>query len=319
MGPSPAPGGRAIILIALLTAEILLLPWAAGVPEVAVYLRVLPANRRELLISRVRPAVGRQGLSSQAGSSSSSGLASRWPEHPCPGSAPASGRGWTLPLPLAVVGCVCVCVWLGVRTPVWRGVCVCAVGGGVGGVCVECVCLGCGGCVCGGNCVGVCGECMCIHIYTRNGFLSRCLADASTKPLPSEACLGTNRIDVVWERNKRTGLETWSDGLPGRLLGSLGDRGTGPRVMSEPGAPDPGRLAGALCPVSRGERLSWTTLVAFSKDSPAPGLSCGDTLKPRGPGLGPQHSRPGAELSPLSKQTTGPPGSSLSPTLRQPQ
>ena len=33
----------------------------------------------------------------------------------------------------------------------------CVVGGGVGGVCVECVCLG-----CGGNCVGMCGVCMCI-------------------------------------------------------------------------------------------------------------------------------------------------------------
>lgn len=157
------------------------------------------------------------------------------------------------------------------------------------------------------------------HIY-QNGFLSRCLADASTKPLPSEACLGTNRRDAVWERNKRTGLETWSDGLPGCLLGSLGGRGTRPRVMSEPGAPDPGRPTGALCPVSQGERLSWTTLVAFSKDGPAPGLSCDDALKPRGPGLGPQHRQPGAELSPLSKQKTmGPPSSPLSPTLLQPQ
>lgn len=99
----------------------------------------------------------------------------------------------------------------------------CVVGGGVGGVCVECVCLG-----CGGNCVGMCGVCMCRHIYTRNRFLPRCLDDASTKPLPSEACLGTNRIDAVWERNKRTGLETWSNGLPGRLLGSLDTEAPGP-------------------------------------------------------------------------------------------
>ena len=71
--------------------------------------------------------------------------------------------------------------------------------------------------------------------------------------------------------------------------------------------------------MSRGEKLSRTTLVAFSKDSPTPGLSRDDALKPRGPGLGPQHSQPGGDLSPLSEQKTmGPPSSSHSPALLQP-
>lgn len=88
--------------------------------------------------------------------------------------------------------------------------------------------------------------------------------------------------------------------------------------MSEPGPLTQGgqQELYVLCP---GERNSRTTLVAFSKDGPAPGLSRDDALKPRGPGLGPQHSQPGGELSPLSKQKTmGPPSSSLSPALLQP-
>ena len=134
MGPLPAPGGRAIILIALLAAEILLLPWAVGVPEVAVYLRVLPANRRELLISRVRPAVGRQGLSGQADGGSSSGHASWWPEHPCPGSAAASGGLDSAAASGSGGVCVCVRVAWCVHTCVEVGVCVLWVG--VWGECV---------------------------------------------------------------------------------------------------------------------------------------------------------------------------------------
>ena len=39
----------------------------------------------------------------------------------------------------------------------------CVVGGGVGGVCVECVCLGCGGvCVSG----GLCGYVWCVYVST---------------------------------------------------------------------------------------------------------------------------------------------------------
>ena len=110
MGPLPAPGGRAIILIALLAAEILLLPWAVGVPEVAVYLRVLPANRRELLISRVRPAVGRRAERS-----------GRWRQllRPCLVVARASLPGECCCLGGAGL---CCCLWQ------WWGVCVRACG-----------------------------------------------------------------------------------------------------------------------------------------------------------------------------------------------
>lgn len=47
----PAPGGRTVILTALLATEIFLLPEAAGVSEVAVYLRVFTANGWKLLVS----------------------------------------------------------------------------------------------------------------------------------------------------------------------------------------------------------------------------------------------------------------------------
>lgn len=61
----------------------------------------------------------------------------------------------------------------------------CVVGGG-GGECVGVCVWGVRG-VCVGGTVWLCVVCVCMHVYTRKGFLSQCLDDASTNPLPSEA------------------------------------------------------------------------------------------------------------------------------------